>query len=172
MKFNFLSLHDKIRTRNDALKFAQERNLIKSSAKCKSCSQLFTVQHTQAQTNYVFFTCTQCHTKESIRKDTFLYNKVCWNFRTFMYEPYHLVCISISQNISIKSFLLLALIFTQMPNMTIPQITHQVDHWSLSLHVFLPMFFSSQHFSWTWLSLSLKTAMCISLKAMDCQTPL
>ena len=79
MRFNFLSLHDKIRTKNDALKFAQDRCLIKTTAKCKTCAQNFTVQHTQAQTNYVFFTCTQCHTKESIRKDTFLYNKVNLN---------------------------------------------------------------------------------------------
>ena len=76
MRFNFISLHDKIRRKEEALKFAQEYGLIKSSATCSKCKKNFSVQHTRAQSNYVFFICTSCHTKESIRKDTFLYNKV------------------------------------------------------------------------------------------------
>ena len=76
MKFNFISLHDKIRRKEQALKFAQDYGLIKSDANCSKCQRKFSVQHTRAESNYVFFTCTSCHTKESIRKDTFLYNKV------------------------------------------------------------------------------------------------
>ena len=76
MRYNFISLHDKIRKKDQALKFAQDHGLIKSSATCNKCNAKFSVQHRRAESNYVYFTCTACHTKESIRKDTFLYNKV------------------------------------------------------------------------------------------------
>ena len=35
MKFNLISLYDKIRSMKDAIKFAQERNILKKSTKCK-----------------------------------------------------------------------------------------------------------------------------------------
>ena len=82
MRYNFISLHDKIRRKEQALQFAQDHGLIKSSASCNKCHLKFSVQHTRAESNYVFFTCTSCHTKESIRKDTFLYNKV-WIFMLY-----------------------------------------------------------------------------------------
>ena len=75
-RFNFLSLHDRIRRRDEALNFAQEHNIIKSDTKCKTCANSLKVQYSQANTSYVFFYCQQCKTKESVKKDTFLYNKV------------------------------------------------------------------------------------------------
>ena len=76
MRYNFISLHDRIRRRSDALQFAQEKDIIKSTSKCKTCASSLKVQYSQANTSYVFFYCPQCKTKESVKKDTFLYNKV------------------------------------------------------------------------------------------------
>ena len=76
MRFNFISLHDKIRKKEQALAFAQKYELIKTSAVCKKCNVKYSVQYKRSETNYVFFTCSSCNVKESIRKDTFLYNKV------------------------------------------------------------------------------------------------
>ena len=176
MKFNFLSLHDKIRSRNDALKFAQEHELIKSSAQCKTCSRQFTVQHTQAKTNYVFFTCTQCHTKESIRRDTFLYNKVIW-YLCIMHDWFY-ISILVYQYIS-NQYICMSLflrIFPSSPSSCSASSSLRCPTWqsptSLTrLNTAISLFFWSI-FSWTWLSLTLKVAMSIWLMAMDCQTPL
>ena len=40
MRYNFISLHDRIRRRSDALHFAQEKDIIKSTSKCKTCATL------------------------------------------------------------------------------------------------------------------------------------
>ena len=85
MKFNFISLHDKIRKKEQALAFAQKYELIKSSAVCKKCNVKYSVQYKRQETNYVFFTCSTCNVKESIRKDTFLYNKVFANYNIHVY---------------------------------------------------------------------------------------
>ena len=78
MKFNLISLHDEIRSMKDAIKFAQERNILKKSTKCKTCARTCKIQYNDAKDNYKCFRCHKCNTKESIRKDTFLYNKVCY----------------------------------------------------------------------------------------------
>ena len=75
MKFNLINLHDQIRDENSALKFLQDRDVIKSSSLCANCNAVCSTQ-TCSTSNYVHFYCTKCRIKESVRKNTFLYNKV------------------------------------------------------------------------------------------------
>ena len=124
-RLNFISLHDRIRHRDQAIKFAQDHGLIKSAATCDKCHCKFPVQNTRAESNYVFFECYHCKKKESIRKDTFLYNKVILFCKFDQQMILLLLCLL--QNIAIKSFLLLALLFCQMDTLTLPQIIYQVS---------------------------------------------
>ena len=75
MKFNLINLQDQIRDEKSALKFLQDRDVIKSSSLCATCNAVCSTQ-TCSTSNYVHFYCTKCRIKESVRKDTFLYNKV------------------------------------------------------------------------------------------------
>lgn len=104
MSVNFISLHDKIRTKDDAIKYLQENNIIKKEKLCIKCNVICPISSSDTD-NYVFFKCKTCRSKESIRKDTFLYNK----------------------NIALKTFLLVLYLFTATPQLRIPQIIHEAN---------------------------------------------
>ena len=76
MRFNLISLHDRIRTKAKALAFLQDKGIIKSNNCCLKCNIKCTTNNLRNDSNYVYFRCPKCGVQESVRKDTFLYCKV------------------------------------------------------------------------------------------------
>ena len=75
MSENLLSLSDKVRTSEDAVKYLQDKGILKTKTECSKCKEELK-KITKKANNYYFFRCNKCESTESIRKDTFLYNKV------------------------------------------------------------------------------------------------
>ena len=75
MKFNLISLFLRIKSIEDTILFMQEKDLLKSSFCCREGDIL--TGDTVKSGAYFYFRCPSCHKKESVRKGTFLYEKVC-----------------------------------------------------------------------------------------------
>ena len=75
MKFNLVSLFSRIKNIEETILFMQEKDMVKSSFCCSECDIL--TDDTVKNGSYFYFRCPSCHKKESVRKGTFLYEKVC-----------------------------------------------------------------------------------------------
>ena len=86
MRYNLIPLHDRVRSKAKALKFLQDKGIIKSSNCCSKCNVKCTTNNLRNDSNYVYFRCPKCGVQESVRKDTFLYCKVgLATLKTFTY---------------------------------------------------------------------------------------
>ena len=74
MRENIVSLHDKIPTQEEAVKYLQEHEVVKKETECAKCG--VKVTKTCTRNGYVYFRCRGCGFEESVRKGTFLYAKV------------------------------------------------------------------------------------------------
>ena len=72
--YNFLSLHSQVRDEDSAKKFLQDRGILRKKYSCKKCGEVMSKEIKRR--NFVFFRCPNCHVEESIRKRSFLFNKV------------------------------------------------------------------------------------------------
>lgn len=129
---NFISLHDEIRTKDAAIKYLQDSDIIKKENLCVKCKIVTSTISSSDRDNYVYFKCKTCSSMVSIRKDTFLYNKVISPisplhsihiFSCFFNIVYYFVL----QHIALKTFLLVLYLFTATPQLRIPQIIHEVS---------------------------------------------
>ena len=72
---NFMALGFHLRGNEEsAKKFLQEKGILKTETHCQKCGNLCVTEIVRK--NFRFFRCTKCNTEESIRKGSFLYNKV------------------------------------------------------------------------------------------------
>ena len=72
--YNFLSLHSQVRDEDSARKFLQDRGILRKKYSCKKCGEVMSKEIKRR--NFVFFRCSNCHVEESLRKRSFLFNKV------------------------------------------------------------------------------------------------
>ena len=74
MPVNLVSLHDLIRTDKDTIRFMQQNELVNKTSYCTKCKEQNC--RTVRKGSFFFFKCSVCRTEVTVRKDTFLYNKV------------------------------------------------------------------------------------------------
>ena len=117
-RYNRISLFDEIRRPEDSLKFLQDHNILRKTARCEKCLSVCSAPEHRSDRNYIYFSCSKCKSQESITKHTFLYNK----------------------NINLRTFILFVYSFTMMQGLSISQIIHEVieiyslmEYWNIRL---------------------------------------
>ena len=71
---NLISLHSLIRDEDSAKEYLKSKDILKRESMCPKCSEPMTKEIKRR--NFSFFRCSKCQVEESIRKRTFLFNKV------------------------------------------------------------------------------------------------
>ena len=72
--FNLISLFSLLRTEDSAKEFLQQKGILKTETVCPKCKCPCVTE--VKRKNFRFFKCSKCNVEESIRKGSFLYNKV------------------------------------------------------------------------------------------------
>ena len=94
MSENLISLHNKVQSNDDAVKYLQDNSILKTEIKCEVCDKKLIKTVKNQMDNCVYFRCRPCGFQESIRKDTFLFGKVghalYTSLYTIHYAPYQI----------------------------------------------------------------------------------
>ena len=90
MPENLISLHNKVQSSDDAVKYLQDNSILKTETKCEVCDKKLVKTVQNKTDNCVYFRCRPCGFQESIRKETFLFGKVGHAMYTLNYTLHNI----------------------------------------------------------------------------------